>query len=187
MEALIFVPAAVLAVGGALGVVLSRRPVHSALSLLLVLASLAVLYLLLWAQFIAVLQVVIYAGAIVVLFLFVIMLLHMQTGEPLRDPLRKQRPVMVVVAAFFLSGLTYIVTAGGVALQRGAVAPDFGTAEGVGRALFTRFLFPFELASVILLVGIVAAVAIAKEVPGLMVHEESTVEEADVLAAAADH
>src|SRR3990172_11210959 len=103
MELIVFVIAAAAALAGGIGVIASAQPVRSALSLLLVLGSLAVLYLLLAAQFIAVLQVIIYAGAIVVLFLFVIMLLHMRTGEGRATKLPRQRPAAIVLAAAFLA------------------------------------------------------------------------------------
>lgn len=164
MELILFIPAAALALAGAVGVIASRRAIHSALSLLLVLSALAVLYLLLEAQFIAVLQVIIYAGAIVVLFLFVIMLLHMATGEPTVGGLRTQRAAAVVVGALFLTGLLFVVVRPDIAASKVA-GPAFGTAEAVGLALFTRFLLPFELSSVILLVGIIAAVTLGKGRP----------------------
>lgn len=162
MEWVIFAPAAVLAVAGAVGVIAARQPVHSAIALLIVLASLAVTYLLLAAQFIAVLQVIIYAGAIVVLFLFVIMLLHMRSGEGTAEKLPRQRTLTAALAPLALAAL--LAAALGVARPL-APAPDgFGTAQQVGEALFTTYLLPFELASVILLVGIVAAVVLARRV-----------------------
>lgn len=161
MELTVFALAAAGALAGGVGVIASRQPVRSALSLLLVLGSLAVMYLLLAAQFIAVLQVIVYAGAIVVLFLFVIMLLHARTGEGRREKLRWQRLVSLLLAAVFLSGVTYAVWTGSTAAVAPAV-PGFGTAEAVGRALFTTYLLPFEVASVVLLVGIIAAVAIGR-------------------------
>ncbi|TMJ04715.1 MAG: NADH-quinone oxidoreductase subunit NuoK [Bacillati bacterium ANGP1] len=103
MEVVIFTFAAIASVAGGVGVIGSRLPVRNALSLLLVLGSLAVTYLLLAAQFVAVLQVIVYAGAIVVLFLFVIMLRHKQLGEMSPDRLRWQGPVGLVLAAAFLT------------------------------------------------------------------------------------
>lgn len=105
MEWVIFVPAAALAVAGGVGVIAARQPVHSAIALLVVLAALAVTYLLLAAQFIAVLQVIIYAGAIVVLFLFVVMLLHARSGEGPVEKLPRQRVAAAVFAALFLAAL----------------------------------------------------------------------------------
>jgi NADH-quinone oxidoreductase subunit J len=163
VEWVIFVPAAALALAGGVGVIAARQPVHSAIALLIVLASLAVTYLLLSAQFIAVLQVIIYAGAIVVLFLFVVMLLHARTGEAVRQKLPRQRPAATVLAVVYL--LTLCVSVISVAAPPKPVAPGFGTAQDVGATLFTVYLLPFELASVILLAGIVAAIVIGRR-PG---------------------
>ncbi len=164
MEWVIFIPAAALALTGGVGVIAARQPVHSALALLVVLASLAVMYLLLAAQFIAVLQVIIYAGAIVVLFLFVIMLLHARSGEERPEKLPRQRMVAAVAAAVYLGALL-----AGTLSAAGPPRPvdrGFGTAQQVGEALFVAYLLPFELASVILLVGIVAAVVLGRRGPG---------------------
>ncbi len=164
VEMVVFGAAALGALAGALGVIASRQAIRCALSLLLVLGSLAVMYLLLAAQFIAVLQVIIYAGAIVVLFLFVIMLLHARTGEARTRKLRWQRPVALVLAAAFLLAMAAALR-GARGMPASAVAADFGTAQVVGQTLFTSYLLPFELASMVLIVGIVAAVAIGRPVP----------------------
>ncbi len=161
MEVVLFAAAAAGALAGGVGVIASRPPVRSALSLLLVLGSLAVLYLLLAAQFIAALQVIIYAGAIVVLFLFVIMLLHARTGERRQEKLRAQRAVGYLLAALFLAAVITVLR--GRTVEALAVAPEgFGTAQAVGEALFTAYVLPFELASIVLLVGIIAAVVIGR-------------------------
>ncbi len=158
MEALLFAVAAALSLAGGVGVVAARQPVHSALSLLVVLGSLAVLYLTLAAEFLAVLQVVLYAGAIVVLFLFVIMLLHSRTPEGRPSRVGTQWGLAVPLGVGLWGGLGYAV------LQLpAAVAPvpeGFGSTEAVGRQLFAKYLLPFELASILLLVAIVAAVVL---------------------------
>ncbi len=161
MELVLFVTAAVGALAGAVGVIASRPPVRSALSLLLVLGCLAVLYLLLAAQFIAALQVIIYAGAIVVLFVFVIMLLHARTGEERVEKLRGQRTAAVLLAAGFL-GIVLAVLRGGPGAASSTPPDGFGTAQAVGASLFTAYVLPFELASIILLVGIMAAVVLGR-------------------------
>ena len=161
MELIVFIFAAIASVAGGVGVIGSRLPVRNALSLLLVLGSLAVTYLLLAAQFVAVLQVIVYAGAIVVLFLFVIMLLHKQLGKMSPDRLRWQGPAGLVLAAAFLTLILLTIRLGAAAPTAPAPA-EFGTAESVGRALFTAFVLPFEVASMILLVGIIAAVVIGR-------------------------
>jgi NADH-quinone oxidoreductase subunit J len=164
VEWLIFVPAASLALAGGVVVIASRQPVHSALALLTVLASLAVTYLLLAAQFIAVLQVIVYAGAIVVLFLFVIMLLHARRGEGSREKLPRQRAAAIVLGAVYLVILGIALIA--AARPPAQVGSDFGTAQRVGQALFGTYVLPFELASMILLVGMIAAVVLGSREPG---------------------
>ncbi|HET6781599.1 MAG TPA: NADH-quinone oxidoreductase subunit J [bacterium] len=161
MEFIVFVIAAAGALAGGIGVVASHPPVRSALSLLLVLGSLAIMYLLLAAQFIAALQVIVYAGAIVVLFLFVIMLLHTRPGEGRIDKLRWQRPVSYVLSGVFLCALLWAIWTG-TGTQVAMPPAGFGTADSVGRSLFTTFLLPFEIASVVLLVGIIAAVVVGR-------------------------
>jgi len=161
IEIIIFGAAAIGALAGAVGIIASAAPVRSALSLLLVLGSLAVMYLLLAAQFIAVLQVIIYAGAIVVLFLFVIMLLHARTGEGRSTKLPRQRPVALLLSAAFLA-VVVAVLRGVQSAPAAAVTEEFGTAQAVGRMLFTTYVLPFELASMVLIVGIIAAVVIGR-------------------------
>lgn len=164
MEIAIFVIATVAAVAGGVGVIASAQPVRSALSLLLVLGSLAVLYLLLSAEFIAVLQVIVYAGAIVVLFLFVIMLLHARTGEARREKLPRQRGAALVLGIIFFGALGYALLSVRTRTP-GALPAGFGTAESIGGALFSTYLLPFEIASVVLLVGIIAAVVLGRARP----------------------
>jgi NADH-quinone oxidoreductase subunit J len=165
MELVLFTLAALGALAGGVGVIASRLPVRSALALLLVLGSLSVLYLLLAAQFIAALQVIIYAGAIVVLFLFVIMLLHARSGESRPEKLRGQRPAAYLLAAVFLAAIATVLVTRSPS-QTADLPAGFGTAQAVGAALFTEYVLPFELASIILLVGIVAAVVIGAPAGG---------------------
>lgn len=164
MEVVIFALAAVGAVAGGVGIIASRSPVRSALSLLLVLGCIAALSLLLAAQFIAALQIIIYAGAIVILFLFVVMLLAARSGETAPNRLGWLTPAGIVLGGVLLAGLLATVWArdgGGVA----TIGAEFGTAEAVGQTLFTTFMLPFEAASVLLLVGIIAAVIIGRPEP----------------------
>jgi NADH-quinone oxidoreductase subunit J len=160
---LLFVIVACLALGGGVGVVAFRRPVHSALALLLVLGSLAVDYLLLDAQFIAVLQVIIYAGAIVVLFIFIIMLLHVSSGE---DPgIQVVLPPFAGVVLCAVFGLAILAVITRFTPGPSSVGAQFGTVQEVGRALFSRFLLPFEAASLVLLIGMIGAVALGRRLP----------------------
>jgi NADH-quinone oxidoreductase subunit J len=163
VSVVLFAIVACLALAGGVGVIVSRRPVYSALALLLVLGSLAVDYLLLDAQFIAALQVIIYAGAIVVLFVFIIMLLHVQSGE---DP--RVRAVLPPLAGALLcaaAGLTVLRVLVHAPAPAASVEATFGTVQAVGRALFSRYLLPFEAASVLLLVGMIGAVALGRRLP----------------------
>ena len=162
VDVVLFGITAVCALAGGAGVILSRRPVRSALGLLLVLVSLAVDYLLLGAQFIAAAQVIIYAGAIVVLFVFIIMLLG-QAGERLgpsgfAGP--AGAPVAAALCVLLAAGLIALVTRPYAAAA--ALAPSFGTIQDVGRALFGRYLLPFEAASLVLLAGMIGAVALGR-------------------------
>jgi NADH-quinone oxidoreductase subunit J len=168
VDVVLFGITAVCALAGGAGVILSRRPVHSALGLLVVLLSLAVDYLLLDAQFIAAVQVIIYAGAIVVLFVFIIMLLAAQSGEhtgvgAFAGPAAV--PAVVAMCVLLAAGLLALVTRpqpGLPAPDPGPVAPAFGSVQDVGQALFGRYLLPFEAASLILLAGMIAAVALGR-------------------------
>jgi NADH-quinone oxidoreductase subunit J len=165
VEWIIFILAAAFAIAGGIGVVTARQPVHSAISLLTVLIALAITYLVLTAPFIATLQVIIYAGAIVVLFLFVIMLLQARSPEGPVNKLPRQRGVALTFAALYLGILLSAVLA---AAGPFAATPErFGTAQRVGEELFATYLLPFELTSIILLVGIVAAAVLGRRIePG---------------------
>jgi len=163
-----FAVLAALSVLSAVMVVVHRNPVRSALWLVCNLIVLAVLYLTLSAQFVAAVQVIVYAGAIMVLFLFTIMLLNLGAPEALRETGRVQR---AVGAALGLSFLTAILGAGAVSVGLGAPAatPESlstgGTVETIGKLLFDAgqpWLFSFELTSVLLLMGIVGAIVLAK-------------------------
>lgn len=165
MELVLFAFAALGALAGGVGVIASRPPVRSALALLLVLGSLSVLYLLLAAPFIAALQVIIYAGAIVVLFLFVIMLLHARSGEARPEKLRGQGQAAYLLGAVFLAAIVAVVVTRPSA-QTAGLPEGFGSAQAVGASLFTGYVLPFELASIVLLVGIVAAVVIGAPAGG---------------------
>lgn len=155
-----FFPLAILAILSALGVVLSRNPVRSALCLVTTLFLLAVLFVLLDASMLAALQVLVYVGAIMVLFLFVIMLLNLQTeaAEPERKVLRTT--VVAVGGALVVFVISAVASSG----LRPSVAPGegFGNAAALSERLFTHFLLPFEITSVLLLVAIIGAVVIAK-------------------------
>ena len=151
-----------LSIVSASGVVLNvRNTVNSALSLVVCMLSLAVLFIVLHAEFIGVLQVMIYAGAIVVLFVFVIMLLNLRGGNLGAE----SQPWLKLVGA----GIVIAATLQLAALLRGPPRPwpeipaDFGQVKPIGLSLFTDYLLAFEVAGVLLLAGIVAAVVLAKK------------------------
>ncbi|MFQ5614321.1 MAG: NADH-quinone oxidoreductase subunit J [Anaerolineae bacterium] len=157
------------AIFSALAVVFNKNAVHSALFLLLNFGMLAGLYLLLNAQFIAAAQIIIYAGAIVVLFLFVVMLLGAELGEQVRTWLTWRNVVMIGLGLILLTvvgtlvfELAYPIRGAehAVANARPEDVASLGQVELLGRALFTDFILPFEAASVLLLVGIVGVVVL---------------------------
>ncbi|NLF14593.1 MAG: NADH-quinone oxidoreductase subunit J [Anaerolineaceae bacterium] len=160
MEMVIFWVLAVVAVGAGLGVVAQRSAVRSALFLLVHFCCLAGLYILLNAQFVALVQVLIYAGAVVVLFLFVVMLLGVERAEELPDPRRLQRVVGGLLAVLLLAGIAWAFLETG---QGPAAAPGMaGSVRAIGSALLTAYVVPFEMAAVLLLVAIVGAIVLAK-------------------------
>jgi NADH-quinone oxidoreductase subunit J len=187
IEVVVFAIAAVIVVGGALGVVLSANPIHAALSLVATLFGIAVLFVAQHADFLAAVQVIVYAGAIVVLFLFVIMLLGVDRSEDLEtEPLAGQRPAAVVVGVALLGAalVTLILThrdLDTVAIGTRSVVGKLSdpTEENVvklGRALFTDYLFAFEITSVLLVIAVVAAVVLARRAAGGVSVEDSVSE-----------
>jgi NADH-quinone oxidoreductase subunit J len=160
MGAVAFALIAFVVVGSALGLVLKRNPIHGALFLVVNLAGIAALYLTLGAEFLAAAQVIVYAGAIMVLFVFAIMVLIPGKEETGPDPRRRYRLLAVPVGAALLAELILIaVRRGGV--PRGAGSPGGGV-ETIGRLLFTDYLFPFELTSLLLLAAMVGVMLLAK-------------------------
>jgi NADH-quinone oxidoreductase subunit J len=152
---------AVLAVGSAVGLVIRRNPIHGALFLVVHLATLGAFFLQMRAEFLAAAQVIVYAGAIAVLFVFAIMVLIPGKEETGPDPLRAQRWLAVPVGGLLLVVLAVMLRSG---LFRGAPAP--GTVPGgvaaIGRELFTDYLYPFEVTSVLLLAALVGVIALTK-------------------------
>lgn len=164
MSFILFIPLALVATAAAAGVVLARKPVHSALFLLLNFATLAVMYIGLNAQFLAVVQIIVYAGAIVVLFLFVIMLLGWRTSDTIDPSRRWTRYLALIIGGILLVELVFVVgqVVFGTTIPPAAGAPGSGSAEAIGQALFTSYLLPFEITSVLLLVGIIGAIVLSR-------------------------
>jgi len=163
MELLSFVIIALLALGSALGLVLKRNAIHGALFLVVNLGSVAALYLMLGAEFLAAAQVIVYAGAIMVLFVFAIMVLIPGKEETGPDPRRPWRVVALPVAGLLLVQVLAIVFSTRGPTPVGAPAP--GGVEAIGRLLFGDYLFPFELTSVLLLAAMVGVLLLARRRP----------------------
>jgi NADH-quinone oxidoreductase subunit J len=156
-----FFVVAALAVASALGVVLNRNPVHAACALVAHLFLLAVFFVGLDAQLVGVLQVIVYAGAVVVLFLFVIMLLNLQT-----EVRSTAGPALVFAAAAGVVAFVALIVAalrGPTAGADAALGTGYGETRELARVLFTRYALPFELTSLLLLVAIVGAVVLARK------------------------
>ncbi len=161
MQTLFFILGGVALVSGGL-VVFQKHPLRSALWLIVNFFAVAGIYLLAHAEFIAAIQVIVYAGAIMVLFLFVIMLLNIRQpeAEP-KIPFIGQKLLGIVLAGFTGLILIYGVSKAVLGSAK-AVAPGLGNTESIARSLFTNYLLPFEVTSVLLLVAIVGAVVLAK-------------------------
>ncbi len=164
LEFILFGGLAFVAAVSGLLVIIQRHAVYSALYLIITMGSLAGLYVLLDAHFVWAVQVLVYAGAIMVLFLFVIMLLNLPREDVPWAPRDLRRIVLAaVLSVVLLIEVALVVGFRTAPAADSALTPGFGTTETVGRLLFTKFLFPFEITSVILLVAIVGAMVLAKK------------------------
>ena len=173
MELVVFVLASLMAIVGAVGVVVRRNPVHAAMSLVLTLFGIAVIFVQQGAHFLAAVQVIVYAGAIVVLFLFVIMLLGVDQAEDLSiEPLTLQRPLAAVIGVAMVGLLTgAVLTSDNAVLKTGAGlssptldSPDANVRE-LARSIFGDHVFAFEITSILLLVAVVGTVILARRLP----------------------
>jgi NADH-quinone oxidoreductase subunit J len=168
VDTVVFLVGAMIILGGALGVVLSRNPVHAALSLVATLFGVAVLFIEQGANFLAVVQIIVYAGAIVVLFLFVIMFLGVDRLENLaEEPLPAQRPLALGLVALALAGLVALGVEGHWSVGAHSVVGKAsgqpgGDVAALGRAVFTTYLFPFEITAALLVIAVVGAVVLAR-------------------------
>jgi NADH-quinone oxidoreductase subunit J len=167
-----FVASAAVVIAGAVGVVLSRNPVHAALSLVMTLLGIAVLFIEQDADFIAAVQVIVYAGAIVVLFLFVIMFLGVDRPEDLRsEPLKGQRPLAIGIVIVALAGiLALAATAHWVTGAHTVVGPistpQRNNVAQIGVQLFTRYLYAFEATAALLVIAVIGAVVLVRRSRG---------------------
>lgn len=162
MEWVFFIITALICVGAAIAMVLSHNAVHSALWLVLNFFGVAVLYLLLNAAFLSMVQITVYAGAIMVLFLFVIMLLGSEKGQEELNGLPWQTPVALVLGLGLLGIAAYALFSADIpAIQQPAQgSPDIGAPTSIAEALFSTYLLPFEITSVLLLVALIGAVVL---------------------------
>ncbi|MEN9938893.1 MAG: hypothetical protein RLZZ387_5472 [Chloroflexota bacterium] len=159
MEFVVFGISALVAVVGAVAMLLSRNAIHSALFLLLNFTSIAVLYLLLQATFLFAVQLIVYAGAIIVLFLFVVMLLGAEKAEEERDTIGWQRPVALVMGALLLAQVIFVLVTGTPAAAS-AETTGFGDPVRIAEELFTTYLLPFEVTSIIILAALVGVIVL---------------------------
>jgi NADH-quinone oxidoreductase subunit J len=163
MTAVFFLIFAAIAVVCAINLVVQTHPIASALSLIGVMGSLAVLYLQLGGEFIAAAQVIVYAGAIMVLFIFVIMLLNAGTEAVTFQVSRFVKYFGAILLIGFLGLISFIVQ-GALPRGEGVIFGAFqGTTLDVGRKLFTTYLLPFEVTSVLILIAIVGAIVLARK------------------------
>ncbi len=174
LQALFFAFASV-ALGAAVNVLVQRHVLHSALSLILMLGAVSGLFVLLGAELLAVVQIIVYAGAIMVLFVFVIMLLNVTTDDD-EEPDRHRWlkfigiPLGLFLLAILSSALAGIGTEPAGALAGAGIEPPaadtgIGSAEAIGRSLFTEYVLPFEATSLLILIAVVGALVLAKRDP----------------------
>lgn len=188
METAVFAVCAVIVLVGGSGVVLSRNPVHSALSLVATLFGIAVLFLNQDAQLLAAVQVIVYTGAIVVVILFVLMLLGVAQEDDLEtEPLVGQRALAVLAGLVLVGAVVAVVVFGGVDAVTGARSVNasldggFDNVAQLGRELFTTYVFPLEITAALLTIAVVGAVVLARRPKGVqpMPERSSLTEQGD--------
>jgi NADH-quinone oxidoreductase subunit J len=180
-----FSVAAAMVLAGGAGVVLARNAVHSALMLVMTLFGVAVLFVLQQEPFLAVVQVIVYAGAIVVLFLFVIMFLGVDRNENIStEPLRGQRPLAIAIVLLGTTGLLLLGQVSGWTTGAPQVAGP-STVNGqtnvalLGKSIYTTYLFPFEATAALLIIAVVGAVVLARRPPGAARSDRDRLTEAE--------
>ncbi len=166
MEAAIFLFLSGIAIVSAANILIQRHPIYSALSLILTFVALSGIYMQMQAEFIAVMQIVIYTGAIMVLFVFVIMLLNVKAEERIPDKLRLVRflGIPLVVLLTVEMGLVVIRAFSSEDIQLSSYATNLaGNTQSIGKLLYTQYALPVEVTSVLLLVAIIGAIIMAKK------------------------
>jgi NADH-quinone oxidoreductase subunit J len=182
LDNVVFWVFAPISVGSALAMLFQRNAVHAALFLIINFFTIAVFFLVLGAPFLFAVQIIVYAGAIMVLFLFVIMLLGVDGNESLIDRLKGQRPVAIVLGTGLVLELFFAIRAG---IGFSAKAPaDFdvavnkgGNAAALSRVLFRQYFFPFEATSVLLIVAAIAVMVLASRQRRAITRAEQAAEE----------
>jgi NADH-quinone oxidoreductase subunit J len=166
-DPIVFWVFAPISVGSAIAMLVQRNAIHAALFLIVNFFTLAVFYLVLGAPFLFAVQIIVYAGAIMVLFLFVIMLLGVDRDETLVERLRGQRPIAIVLGLGLVAELIVAIRAGVGFADKGV--PDFdtvvnrgGNAQALSRVLFRQYFLPFEVTSILLIVAAIAAMVLAQ-------------------------
>jgi NADH-quinone oxidoreductase subunit J len=177
LTTVIFYLVSAVLLGAAVGVITSRNPVYSALFLIVAFVSSAVLWLLLEAEFLAIVLVLVYVGAVMVLFLFVVMMLDINPAT-LREGFIRYAPLGAIVAGILVLELVWVIWYRGTGLPVGRElvprGPGYSSTEELGRVLYTDYLLPFELAAFLLLLAIVAAILLTmRQRPGLKVQDVS--------------
>ena len=164
MEWVVFILASAMVLAGAVGVIVRANPVHAALSLVLTLFGVAVHFVALGAHFLAAVQVIVYAGAIVVLFLFVIMLLGVDESEDIRiEPFKVQRPIAALVGVGLLGFVgTAVIVSRSLFSTRGELEPAEDNIRQLARSVFSDYVFAFELTSVLLVIAVVGTVLLTR-------------------------
>jgi NADH-quinone oxidoreductase subunit J len=161
VETALFVIFGIAAVGGALVMVWARNPVYSAMGLMVTMFSLAVFYVSNSAHFVAAVQVIVYAGAVMTLFLFVIMLIGVDKAEDRTESLRLQRPLSALLLALFVAGVLVAGREAWTFARPASGEAANGTIENIGDLLFRRWLLPFEVTALLLIIAAAGAVALA--------------------------
>lgn len=151
----------IVGIGSAIGLLMNRNPVYAALCLILNFFSIAGLYLSLNAEFLAIIQILVYAGAIMVLFLFVIMLLNLSHEEGPRK-FDMKRGLAFIIGLAFLGEMFYVLK-GFAGDDRVEGAFEYGGVKAIGQELMTNYIFPFEMISVILIAALIGAIAVASK------------------------
>jgi len=169
-DVLVFITSAAIILCGAVGVIISKNPVHSALCLIATFLGIALAFVEQQAHFLAAVQIIVYAGAIVILFLFVIMFLGVDRNESLRvEPLAGHRPIAVGAIAVVTGALIALMAAGGwysgAHSVAGALQPDHDV-NVLGKSVFTTYLLAFESTALLLIIAVVGAVLLARRDPG---------------------